>query len=45
VVLMSRDEASMLVVSYADIRRCVEGTYADLKKAALAAHAHKRAQA
>ena len=31
VLLMSRDEMSMLVVSYADLRRCVEGCYAELK--------------
>ncbi len=35
IVLLSRDEASMLVVSYADIKRCLEGTYGDLKKLAL----------
>ncbi len=28
---MSRDEASMLVVSYADIKRCIEGTFGELR--------------
>jgi hypothetical protein len=31
---MSRDEQSLLVASYADIRRCVEGAYAELRAAA-----------
>ncbi|KAK9863086.1 hypothetical protein WJX84_005065 [Apatococcus fuscideae] len=31
VLLLSRDEASMLVVSYADIKRCVETAFAELK--------------
>lgn len=31
VLLLSRDEASMLVVSYADIKRCVETAFAGLK--------------
>lgn len=31
ILLLSRDEQSMLVASYADIKRCVEGTYADLE--------------
>lgn len=34
VLLMSRDEQSLLVASYADIRRCVEGAYAELRAAA-----------
>lgn len=33
ILLMSRDEQSMLVVSYADLKRCVEGTYADVQQA------------
>ncbi|KAK9830883.1 hypothetical protein WJX81_001688 [Elliptochloris bilobata] len=31
VMLMSRDEMSMLVVSYADLKRCVEGAYGELR--------------
>ena len=31
VLLLSRDEASMLVVSYADIKRCVETAFTELK--------------
>ena len=27
---MSRDEMSMLVVSYADLKRCVEGAFGEL---------------
>jgi len=34
VLLMSRDEQSMLVVSYNDVKRCMEGSYMDLKQAA-----------
>lgn len=30
VMLMSRDEMSMLVVSYADLKRCVEGAFGEL---------------
>jgi PAB-dependent poly(A)-specific ribonuclease subunit 3 len=30
VLLLSRDEMSMLVASYADIKRCVDGAYAEL---------------
>ena len=30
VLLLSRDEMSMLVISYADIKRCLERTYAEL---------------
>ena len=37
IVLMSRDEASMLVVSYADVKRCLENTYGDLQRVAEAA--------
>ena len=33
VLLLSRDEMSMLVASYADIKRCAEGTYAELIQA------------
>lgn len=36
-LLLSRDEASMLLVSYADLRRCVEGAYNELKARAAAA--------
>lgn len=37
VLLLSRDEQSMLVASYADVRRCVETSYAELKSMAAAA--------
>lgn len=37
VVLMSRDEASMMVVSYADLRRCLDSAYTELKTRANAA--------
>ena len=30
VLLLSRDEMSMLVASYADIKRCVDGAYTEL---------------
>jgi len=43
ILLMGRDEASMLVVSYADIKRCVENAYREVQGLA---HAEKaRAQA
>ena len=35
VVLMSRDEASMLVVTYADIKQCLESTYGELEQLAV----------
>jgi hypothetical protein len=31
ITLLSRDEASMLVVSYADLKRCLEGAVAELR--------------
>lgn len=31
VLLMSRDEMSMLVVSYADVRRCIASCYEELR--------------
>ena len=34
VVLLSRDEASMLVVSYADVKRCLGASWNELKAAA-----------
>lgn len=34
ILLLSRDEAAMLVVSYADIKRCIESAYGELKAAA-----------
>ena len=36
-LLLSRDEASMLVVTYGDVRRCVEGAWRDLHARAAAA--------
>eukprot|EP00890_Picochlorum_soloecismus_P005254 jgi/Picsp_1/572/NSC_00569-R1_pan3 polya specific ribonuclease subunit homolog ( cerevisiae) len=32
IMLLSRDEASMLVVSYADIKRCLISAYAEIKR-------------
>ena len=31
ILLLSRDEVSMLVVSYADIKRCIQSSYAELR--------------
>ncbi len=31
VTMVSREEASMLVVSYADLKRCLEAAYAELR--------------
>lgn len=31
ITLMSRDEASMLLVSYADLKACLQSAYNDLK--------------
>lgn len=31
ILLLSRDEASMLVVSYADVKRCIQSSYAELR--------------
>jgi hypothetical protein len=40
VMLLARDETSMLVVSYADLKRCVDSAYTDLQtRAASAMHA------
>lgn len=33
IILLSRDESSMLVVSYADIKRCLLAAYEEIKKA------------
>jgi len=30
IVLLSQDEASMIVVSYADVKRCAESCYSEL---------------
>lgn len=35
VLLLSRDEASMLVVTYADVRRCLAGAFAELRSQAV----------
>ncbi|KAG1651820.1 hypothetical protein FOA52_008453, partial [Chlamydomonas sp. UWO 241] len=43
ILLLSRDEKSMLVVSYADLKRCVENSYVALRQGArggAALHAH-----
>lgn len=32
IVLMSRDEQSILITSYKDLKRCVQEAYTDLKK-------------
>ena len=41
-LLLSRDETSMLVVSYADVKRCIEGAFNDLKTRGLAARQRSR---
>ena len=33
VLLLSRDESSMLVVSYRDIKRCIESSFGELEQA------------
>lgn len=38
VLLLSRDEMSMLVVSYADIARCLKGAYGELQARSAAPH-------
>ena len=38
VLLLSRDEMSMLVASYADIKRCVDGAYTELLQSSKAYH-------
>lgn len=45
IMLLSRDESSMLVASYADLKRCVETSYGELQEQASAAAAHNRAAA
>lgn len=45
VLLLSRDEASMLVASYGDIKRCVGVAYGELQQAAQQAAARARAEA
>eukprot|EP00898_Chlorokybus_atmophyticus_P005575 jgi/Chlat1/6018/Chrsp4S06201 len=43
ILLMSRDERSMLVVSYRNLKKCVEGAYAELMAKGLAtSHAARR---
>ena len=44
VMLMSRDEMSMLVVSYADLKRCVEGAFGELSARASQARARPLAR-
>ena len=34
ITLLSRDEASIMVVSYADIKRCIDSVYAELQSQA-----------
>ncbi|KAF5831831.1 hypothetical protein DUNSADRAFT_12545 [Dunaliella salina] len=43
IMLLTRDESSMLVASYGDLKRCVESSYADLQGQAAAAAARNRA--
>lgn len=45
IMLLSRDESSMLVASYADLKRCLESSYADLQGQAAAAAVRSRAAA
>ena len=44
VLLLSRDGASMLVVTFADVRRCIEGAWRDLGTRARAAQQQQRQQ-
>jgi len=44
VLLLSRDEMSMLVASYADIKRCAEGAYTELIQASKMASTKARAE-
>ena len=44
ILLLSRDEVSMLVVSYADIKRCLEAAHQDLQSRGTAARAAARAR-
>jgi len=37
IMLLTRDESSMLVASYADLKRCVESSYAELQSQASSA--------
>ena len=44
VVLLSRDEMSMLVVSYGDVKRCLEAVWLELQAKGTAARAAARNQ-
>mgnify|MGYP002877042295 CR=1 FL=1 len=44
ILLMGRDEASMLVVSYADIKRCIESAYHEVQGLAHAEKARARVE-
>lgn len=39
IALLSRDEATLLAVSYADLKRCLQSSYAELQAAAASAAA------
>ena len=41
-VLLSRDELSMLVASYADVKRCVDSAYTELVQASSAGNVNSR---
>ena len=44
VLLLSRDEMSMLVVSYGDVKRCLEAAWSELQSKGSAARAAARNQ-
>jgi PAB-dependent poly(A)-specific ribonuclease subunit 3 len=44
ILLLSRDEASMLVVSYADVKRCIQSSYAELRVRGAGAGAMQRSR-
>ena len=41
-LLLSRDEMSILVASYADVKRCINRSYADLVQSSKSAFANSR---
>ncbi len=42
ITLLSRDEASMLVVAYADLKRCLDAAVAELRLQGSGVHGHMR---
>ncbi|BGP03296.1 hypothetical protein NBRC10513v2_007026 [Rhodotorula toruloides] len=45
IMLVSRDEQSCLIVSYREIKNCIESAFADLSRATFAPHPHGHQQA